>query len=110
LKLARTLALTHHERWDGTGYPSGIAGSDIPWPGRVMAVVDAFEGMTATQFHRDPMPVELAADEIARGAGKQFDPAMVEAFRKSLPAFRKVRDTYSDALGDMLDLDFVTAR
>ena len=109
LKLARTLALTHHERWDGNGYPSGIAGDDIPWPGRVMALVDAFEGMTATQFHREPMRLELAADEITRGAGKQFDPRMVEAFRKCLPAFRKIKETYSDSLGDMLDLDFSDA-
>lgn len=109
LKLARTLALTHHERWDGNGYPSGIAGDDIPWPGRVMALVDAFEGMTATQFHREPMTLELAADEIARGSGKQFDPRIVEAFRKCLPAFRKIKETYADSLGDMLDLDFSAA-
>ena len=109
LKLARTLALTHHERWDGTGYPSGATGNDIPWPGRVMAVVDAFEGMTATQFHREPIPVDIAAGEIIRAAGKQFDPQIVEAFKKALPAFRSVRETYADALGDMLDLDFVSS-
>ncbi|MGE0875831.1 MAG: HD domain-containing phosphohydrolase [Burkholderiales bacterium] len=109
LKLARTLALTHHERWDGGGYPSGAAGTDIPWAGRIMAVVDAFESMTATQFHREPMPFELAVDEIVRGSGKQFDPQVVEAFRKALPQFRKVRESYADALGDMLDLDFVAS-
>jgi putative two-component system response regulator len=109
LGLARTLALTHHERWDGTGYPSRAAGTDIPWPGRVMAVVDAFEGMTATQFHRDPIPVDIAAQEIVRGAGKQFDPEIIEAFRKVLPAFRDVRETYADSLGDMLNLDFASA-
>ena len=109
LKLARTLALTHHERWDGTGYPAGIGGDDIPWPGRVMALVDAFEGMTATQFHREPMTLHLAADEITRGSGKQFDPHMVEAFRKCLPAFRQIKETYADDLGDMLDLDFSAA-
>ena len=109
LKLARTLALTHHERWDGNGYPAGLGGEDIPWPGRIMALVDAFEGMTATQFHREPMKLELAVDEITRGAGRQFDPRMVEAFRKCLPALRKVKETYADALGDMLDLDFSAA-
>jgi putative two-component system response regulator len=109
LKLARTLALTHHECWDGKGYPAGLGGDTIPWPGRVMALVDAFEGMTATQFHREPMSLELAADEISRGAGKQFDPRMVEAFRKCLPDFRKVKETYADSLGDMLDLDFSAA-
>ena len=108
LKLARMLALTHHERWDGSGYPSGASGNQIPWPGRVMAVVDAFEGMTATQFHHAPMPLELAVAEIVRGSGKQFDPRMVEAFGKALPAFRKVLETYADSLGDMLDLDFAS--
>ncbi|HVC10962.1 MAG TPA: HD domain-containing phosphohydrolase [Burkholderiales bacterium] len=108
LKLARTLALTHHERWDGSGYPAGARGVDIPWAGRVMAIVDAFESMTTTQFHRGPMPVELAANEIVSAAGKQFDPAMVEAFRKALPEFRHVLQTYGDQLGDMLNLDFAS--
>ena len=108
LKLARTLALTHHERWDGSGYPAHARGADIPWAGRVMAIVDAFESMTTTQFHRGPMPVELAANEIVSAAGKQFDPTMVEAFRKALPEFRHVLQTYGDQLGDMLNLDFAS--
>ncbi len=108
LKLARTLALTHHERWDGTGYPAHARGADIPWAGRVMAVVDAFESMTTTQFHRGPMTVELAASEISGGAGKQFDPVMVEAFRKALPEFRHILQTYGDQLGDILNLDFAS--
>jgi len=106
LKLARILALTHHERWDGAGYPKGLKGDAIPWPGRVMALVDSFEAMTTTQFHHDPKSFVEAAREIAAGSGKQFDPAVVEAFRKSLPAIRKVRDAYEDKLGDLINLDF----
>jgi len=106
LELARTLALTHHERWEGSGYPSGVRGNDIPWPGRLMAIVDAFEAMTVTQFHREPWTPDLAADEIVRGAGRQFDPAMVAAFRKALPEFKRIHSTYADQLGDMLNLDF----
>jgi putative two-component system response regulator len=106
LKLARQLALTHHERWDGSGYPQGLKGESIPWAGRVMAIVDAFESMTSTQFYRDPMPVEQAAEEVVKGAGTQFDPKLVEAFRKALPVMKKVRDTYSDKLGDLINLDF----
>jgi hypothetical protein len=71
-----------------------------------MAIVDAFESMTSTQFFRDPIPVERAAEEIVKGAGKQFDPKLVEAFRKALPVMRKVRETYSDQLGDLINLDF----
>jgi putative two-component system response regulator len=109
LKTARTLALTHHERWDGTGYPLGAAGENIPWAGRLMAIVDAFESMTATQFHRESMRLELAVSEITGAAGKQFDPALVEAFKKALPEFRKIHETYADQLGDLLNLDFVAS-
>jgi putative two-component system response regulator len=106
LKLARQLALTHHENYDGTGYPAGLKGEAIPWAGRVMAVVDGFEAMTSTQFFREPMPIERAAGEIERGAGTKYDPKIVEAFKKALPVMKKVRETYSDALGDLINLDF----
>jgi putative two-component system response regulator len=106
LKLARQIALTHHENWDGTGYPKGLKGEAIPWPGRVMAVVDSFESMTTTQFHRAPRTIEEAAAEIERGAGKRYDPAVVAAFKKALPVMKKVREKYSDALGDLINLDF----
>ncbi|MEX0637258.1 MAG: HD domain-containing phosphohydrolase, partial [Burkholderiales bacterium] len=92
LALARTLALTHHERWDGTGYPKKLRGNEIPWPGRIMALVDAFESMTTTQFYRQkPLTVDEAAAQIAQGIGKQFDPSLAEAFAKALPVMRKVR-------------------
>ena len=106
LKLARQLALTHHEHWDGSGYPQGLKGEAIPWPGRVMAIVDAFEAMTSTQFHRDAMPVERAVGEIERGAGTKYDPKLVEAFKRALPVMQKVRETYADQLGDLINLDF----
>lgn len=106
LKLARQVALTHHENWDGTGYPQGLKGEAIPWPGRVMAVVDSFESMTTTQFHRAPRSIEEAAAEIERGVGKRYDPAVVSAFKKALPVMKKVRESYSDSLGDLINLDF----
>ncbi|HEU4442804.1 MAG TPA: hypothetical protein VFR83_12320, partial [Burkholderiales bacterium] len=65
-----------------------------------------FEAMTTTQFHRDAIPVDKAAQEIAAGAGRKFDPKLVEAFQKALPVMKKVRETYSDALGDLINLDF----
>ena len=106
LKLARQIALTHHENWDGSGYTDGLKGDAIPWPGRVMAVVDSFEAMTATQFYRDPKTPQEAAAEIVKGAGARYDPKIVEAFKKAFPAMKKVRETLSDALGDLINLDF----
>ncbi len=106
LKLARQLALTHHENYDGTGYPKGLKADAIPWGGRVMAIVDAFEAMTSTQFHRDPLPIERAVGEIERGAGTKYDPKLVEAFKRALPVMHKVRETYADQLGDLINLDF----
>ncbi len=111
LALARSLALTHHERWDGTGYPKKLKGKDIPWAGRVMAIVDAFEAMTTTQFYRQkPYTVDEAAKEVRACFGKQFDPSLSEAFDKALPSLRKVRENTPDALGDMINLDFSPTR
>ena len=109
LRLARVMAYTHHERWDGLGYPSRLKGEDIPWPGRVMAIVDTFEAMTTTQYRRDPISIDAAATHIRAGAGKHFDPKLVEAFKAALPAMRKVRSRLSDSLGEILDLDFTGA-
>jgi putative two-component system response regulator len=109
LNLARIIALTHHEYWDGGGYPKGLKGEAIPWPGRLIAIVDAFEAMTTTQFYRDPLSIEQAAQEILRCAGTRYDPKLTEAFKKALPAMRKVRGTIPDALGDIINLDFRAA-
>ena len=109
LKLARALALTHHEHWDGTGYPKGLKGEAIPWAGRVMAVADAFESMTTTQFHREPMSIDDASYEIQKGANRKYDPQIVEAFKKALPDMKRVLEQYSDSLGDMINLDFSPA-
>src|SRR6185436_2274387 len=82
LKLARQIALTHHEFWDGSGYPQGLKGEAIPWPGRAMAIVDAFESMTTTQFYREPMSVDDASFEIEKGAGRNTIPSLSKPSRK----------------------------
>jgi HD-GYP domain-containing protein (c-di-GMP phosphodiesterase class II) len=72
--------LYHHERWDGSGYPAGWRGTQIPEGARLLAVVDAFDAMTSTRPYRRALPLANALVEIERCAGTQFDPAMASAF------------------------------
>ncbi|HZD73892.1 MAG TPA: HD-GYP domain-containing protein [Actinomycetota bacterium] len=71
---------SHHERWDGGGYPSGLVGEQIPLSARIFSVCDAFDAMTSDRPYRAALPFEQAVDQIMAGAGTQFDPAMAEAF------------------------------
>ena len=71
---------THHERFDGKGYPRGLKGEDIPLLGRLLAVVDAYSAMTLDRPYRNALSKEVAVQELRRGAGTQFDPAVVDAF------------------------------
>ena len=110
LEQARVMALTHHERWDGAGYPKKLAGDAIPVPGRIMAVADAFEAMTSTQRHRSPVSTMEASKIIAAESGKQFDPRVVAAFIKVAKEFDEVRGKYKDELEGIHDLDFAPAK
>lgn len=84
LDRAREIVYSHHERWDGSGYPGGISGVDIPLGARLFAIVDAFDALTSTRPYRRAVRVDAALAEIARNAGTQFWPAAVDAFL-SLP-------------------------
>src|SRR5205085_10088062 len=76
----------HHERWDGKGYPKGLAGEHIPLLGRVMAIADAFSAMTLDRPYRAGLSFEAALEEIERGAGSQFDPELAQIFIRALRA------------------------
>jgi putative two-component system response regulator len=106
LAQARVMALTHHERWDGAGYPARLKAEAIPVAGRIMALVDAFEAMTSTQRHRAAVPSTEAARRIAAESGRQFDPAMVGAFMKAVKTFDEIRSRHADELAGIHDLDF----
>jgi putative two-component system response regulator len=106
LEQARIMALTHHERWDGAGYPAKLKGDAIPLAGRIMAVADAFEAMTATQRYRSPISSIEAGRIVVAESGKQFDPKVVAAFAKAAANFEKVRAHFKDELEGIHDLDF----
>ncbi len=80
LEAARTIALSHHERFDGSGYPGGLEGEEIPLEGRIVAVADVFDALTNERPYKAAWPIEKAREEIEKQAGHQFDPVVVEAF------------------------------
>jgi putative two-component system response regulator len=82
--VVENIVLHHHERWDGTGYPHGLADEGIPLEARIFAVCDALEAMTASRPYRGPMPAETAYERVLEGAGRQFDPTVVEVLQKEL--------------------------
>jgi putative nucleotidyltransferase with HDIG domain len=85
LEMAEEIALTHHERWDGEGYPAGLSGASIPFVGRIVAIADVFDALTHTRPYKDAWTSEAAIDEITRQSGRQFDPEIVAAFLGVLP-------------------------
>lgn len=80
LRPALEIVLSHHERWEGGGYPQGLRGEEIPLGARIFAVVDTFDAMTSTRPYREALSIEAAVEEIERCAGTQFDPAVAQAF------------------------------
>ncbi len=83
LRAGAVIALTHHERWDGSGYPHHIAGEDIPLSGRVCALVDVFDALTTARLYKEPIEIEEAFELIRRTSGTLFDPTVVGAFLSS---------------------------
>ncbi|GMV43185.1 MAG: hypothetical protein AMXMBFR64_49010 [Myxococcales bacterium] len=85
LQMAETIALTHHERFDGTGYPHAVRGDDIPLSGRIVALADVFDALTTHRVYKPAWPVERALDRIREESGRHFDPKLVDAFFNCLP-------------------------
>lgn len=80
LTFAREITYSHHEKWDGSGYPQGLKGGDIPLPARLMALVDVYDALTAKRIYKDALSHEAAVEIIKEGRGTHFDPDMVDAF------------------------------
>jgi putative two-component system response regulator len=88
-RMARDIALTHHERWDGTGYPCGLKGEEIPVTGRITAIIDVYDALISIRPYKQAMSVEEALAMIREGSGHQFDPGLVEHFFAIQDEFQK---------------------
>src|SRR3954468_6874585 len=97
LSMARLIALTHHEKWDGTGYHRGLKGEQIPLVGRITSIADVFDALTSVRPYKKAWPVDDAVKLIRREAGTSFDPELVQKFVAMLPQILAVREKYSDA-------------
>lgn len=96
LRMASVIAQFHHERWDGKGYPGGLAGTQIPLPARIVSVADVFDALTSERPYKKAWTNEDARAEILAGAGTQFDPSLVAAFERCYDGFLEVREQHSD--------------
>ena len=93
LTMAKEIVYTHHERWDGTGYPEGLRGTSIPITGRLLAIVDVFDALRTRRLYRPPMTHEQTVAFIVAGRGSHFDPDVVDAFVRVSPAFERLSET-----------------
>lgn len=96
LDMARIVALTHHEKWNGKGYPKGLVGEEIPLVGRIVAIADVFDALTTERPYKKAWRVEDAVNLIKEESGHHFDSALVKAFLDSLPEILKVKDRYAE--------------
>ncbi|WP_377291542.1 HD domain-containing phosphohydrolase [Rhizobium sp. SG2393] len=115
LRLAAEIAGSHHERWDGQGYPRRIAGHDIPLVGRIVAIADNFDALTTSRPYKEAWSVERTVQHIQERAGSQFDPHCVEAFMRALPAILRImltnleRDVMAEPTPETIELATKTA-
>lgn len=96
LRFAREIALTHHERWDGKGYPHGLQGEAIPLSGRIMTVADVYDALISARVYKPAYPHEVAVSEIEAGRGNQFDPDVVDAFLTVADRLQEISRSFSD--------------
>jgi putative two-component system response regulator len=94
--MAREIALNHHEKWDGSGYPAGLKGEDIPMSGRIAALADVFDALTSVRPYKKAWPLEEAVELIRANRGKHFDPELADLFLDDVGAFVAIKNAYQD--------------
>lgn len=97
LEMAREIAYSHHERWDGSGYPDGLVGEKIPLAARIVAVADVYDALAVRRVYKQPIPHEKCVEIIRDEAGRQFDPDLVRVFLEIEPQFKEIAQKYADA-------------
>jgi len=90
LQMAREITLSHHERWDGSGYPAGLAGERIPLTARIVAIADVYDALSSRRVYKEPLDRQQCVDKIREEAGKHFDPDLVKAFLQIEPEFWRI--------------------
>jgi len=96
IELAKSIAISHHEKWDGTGYPYGLAGDDIPLEGRIVAIADVFDALTAIRPYKRAWTIEETTDYIYSQSGKHFDPSLVKCIPEVLNSFIAIMNKWQD--------------
>lgn len=91
LRYAQQIAISHHERWDGTGYPQGLVGKHIPISGRIVALADTFDALTSQRPYKPPYPLELSIDIMQKGKGTHFDPDLLALFIENIDAILEIK-------------------
>jgi len=92
LNMAQEVALSHHEKWNGSGYPQGLSGNKIPIFGRIVGLTDVFDALTSKRPYKKPYPLEVACDIIRKERGEHFDPDLVDIFLKDIDEFSKIKE------------------
>ena len=96
IQLAETIALTHHEKWDGSGYPRELRGSDIPLAGRIVAIADVFDALTSARPYKEPFSIKKSLDIVQEGRGNHFDPDVVDAFFAIKDDILSIKEKHKD--------------
>ncbi|NVK19143.1 MAG: response regulator [Methylocystaceae bacterium] len=100
VQLARSIAITHHEKWDGSGYPNGLKGEEIPIEGRIAAICDVFDALTSWRPYKKAWTVEEAVKFLKENSGSHFDPNLVPLFIENLPKVLSIREQHQDQIID----------